>query len=122
MTGKPLTAEQLVEVILAYTRQPPVQRAGIILSVERPGDDTGVVVRFSAARHAALQPWGQNSWEHSLRVTAGRKALLRSSGSSSLDYLQKANAYCDFARALDEALSRPPDVPLEATITVTQQR
>lgn len=122
MSGKPFTAEQFVELLLAYTRQPPAQLSGIMLSVERPGDDTGVVVRFSTVGQADLQPGGQKSWEHSMRVTAGRKALLGSSGSGSPDYLQKANAYRDFARALDEALSRPPDEPLEAIITVAQQR
>jgi hypothetical protein len=122
LAGKPLTAEQFVDLILAYTRQPPPQLPGITLSAEWAGDDAGVVIRLSKVKQKASQGGSQKGWNHSVHVSSGREALLGSSGSSGYDYGQKAEAYRDFARALDLALSHLPDEPIDAIVTVVQEK
>ena len=122
LVGKPLTAEQFVDLILAYTRQPPPQLPGITLSAEWAGDDAGVVVRLSKVKQKAIQGGSQKGWNHSEHISSGREVLLSSSGSSSYDYGQKAEAYRDVARALDLALSHLPDEPIDAIVTIVQEK
>lgn len=110
-----------MEWILAFTQQPPKQLPGMTLSAERSGDDTGVVIRVSAVRQKAFHAGSQKGWDGNVRVSAGRKVLLSSSGGSSYDYGQQPEAYQDLARALNDALSRPPDEPLEALVTVVEE-
>ena len=122
LVGRPLTAEQFVDLILAYTRQPPPHVPGITLSAEWTDGDSGVVVRLNKVRRKAIQGGSQKGWDLSEHVSSGREALLSSSGASSYDYGQKAEAYRDFALALDLALSDLSEVPINAIVTVVQEK
>jgi len=105
-------------------RLPPPQFAGITLSAERAGDDTGIAIRLPPVLRKG-SPSGrvgrQGGWETSERVAAGRKVLLASSGASAYDYRLNASACEDLAQALHTALSRPPDEPLEVLVTISRQ-
>jgi hypothetical protein len=122
---KPLTADQFVGLILAFTKQPPQQLPGIALSAERTGDDTGVVIRLKPIKQKTiptLQVGNDKGWETSEYVTVGRKNLLGSSGGDDFEHGQREGTYREFASALAKALTRPPDEPMEAIITVVQQK
>jgi hypothetical protein len=120
--GKPLGSAQFVELILAYTRQPLATIPGITLAVERAGDDTGIVIKLTRVKQRALQDGGQKGWQHNERISSGCEVLLGSSGSSSDDYGRKSDGYRDFAIALDTALDALPNEPLEAIISIVQEK
>lgn len=96
------------------------QVPGITLSADRAGGDTGVVIRIRTVAER-LQGDGRG-WNHCELVRVARDNLLGSSGASSYEHLQDADAYDAFRRAYSEALSRPLDEPLEAIISVVQEQ
>jgi hypothetical protein len=88
----------------------------------RTGDDTGVVIRVTPVRQEAFQGGSRKGWQVDEHVAAGRKALLGSRGSRSFDYGRSADGYRDLARAIGEALSRPPDEAWESFVSDVQER
>ena len=97
--GKPLTAERFVELILAYTQQPPSQLPGITLSACASGRRHR---RCCSARYSQEECSSRSEpkgWDVSEHVTAGREPLGGLFGGPTYDYGRKADAYHDFARA-----------------------
>ena len=121
MEGKPLSSDAMVGVILNFTRKQPKGAETLRLSVNRPGDDTGAVVRVRLTGEKAHPDQILKGWDSYVRVALGGETLQLGSGTSSLDHERSPEAYEDFAAAIDKALAGPSDQELTVNVHLMRE-
>jgi hypothetical protein len=109
--GRPLSPRSFIGVLLRVTTEPPEGVLGVELTASRDEDLTGMVLQVKLLETAARKTGTQVFWSTSFTVVAGTKALLSSSGSTSIEYGRTEKAYEELARAISQAVSSAPDLP-----------
>jgi len=117
LTNSPLTSEKFLNVLLHGPNSP--EMLGVEVRAGRDDDLTGVSFRIKLTNKRKKE--SQDGWDSRERVKLGEKSLLGSSGGSSLDYGASREAYKDLAKAIDQALDSPPDVPFEINVSLIRK-
>ena len=115
MQGRPLEAVGFVGLVLDFVRSRPQGVGSLLLSVDRPGDDTGAMLTV------CLGPVGQhdNSWiAASEWGRVGKHSILGAGGSMNRDYARTAEAWDDLLHGVGEALTAAPEVPVTIRVSI----
>ena len=122
LRNRPLTAEKLVDVLIATAANLPTKAEGIKLTAIRPGDGTGVTIVVELTTERIFQAGTQKGWAGSPHVGLGKKVLYSSTGGWSRDYGLTQEAHKDLRKALAKALAAPPDTPFMARAALIGER
>jgi hypothetical protein len=119
MKGHPLDVTALARFAMAVTKPLPPGVAGVILLIEREGDDSGVNVTVSLSKG---EPQSDSfSFGESVRV--GQQSLLGAGGGFSWDhYGSGAEHWDDFKKALQKAFDLGPDKTVTARFRIERQK
>jgi hypothetical protein len=117
--GEPLTAQKVVDLVVALLSKPPSEVGGIRLQIDREGDNTGVRVSIGLLprRRNVLGVPGKYIFEKF--ITVNGKGLYGTMGSHA------AQGLADdiwFARYLQNALDGPIDTCLEVRLTAWEEK
>src|SRR5262249_25454161 len=106
---------------LAGLRGLPDDSPGAELSVERDADGSGAVAEYRLLRRRYPRPaqatWGMNGWV----IVGGRRVWSTTSGVAYRHGLTDEH-WRDFATALAEALSAPPEVAVSIRVRATTEQ
>jgi hypothetical protein len=129
LKGKPMSADDCVEMLLAITKFVPANASGLCVAIDRDGDDTGMGLEIRLLPRSDPRPGESvhlrreevirldgNHFHSSGSATAG----ISSDDSVPYDWSRKDLAH--FARQLKAALESPSDKQLQVRILIVRGR
>jgi hypothetical protein len=106
VVGQPLTAENVVAALAQLQRERPADRPGFSFLAERPGSRHGFLVQIRW--ETEKERGNAGSWNYNTNIGLANESLHNSSGSRSLESLDK-NEFAEERRALLKALAGEPN-------------
>lgn len=119
--GESLTSEKFIRILLHVARDTPKGATGIRIKAVRHEDLTGVDLNVRLPTHKVPSLGEPPGWHNNEMVIVGKESILGSYGTSSLGYLRKLDAYDDLKKAIDKAVSSPPNLPFIIRATLIQE-
>ncbi|MFI5403911.1 MAG: hypothetical protein ACHQ1G_13315, partial [Planctomycetota bacterium] len=115
LKDRPLTADALVNAVVALTTAPPKGAAGFSLSAVRDEEGTGIAIRVTLDQ-ARRERGGW--WSHCESLQAGRRQVLNSCGSCSDEYARSRECWEDLEKHPAAVLAGDPSVAFEAVLSL----
>lgn len=107
LKGESLTSEKFIEILLQFTTNIPKGSTGIRVKALRYEDLTGVDLIVKLPTHKITARSDHPSWDFNERVIVGNNDIHNSFGHSS----RVPKTYNNLKKAIDKALSSPPNLP-----------
>jgi hypothetical protein len=107
LKGKALTSEKFIGILLHFATDIPKDSAGIRVKALRYEDLTGVDLIVKLPTHKFPARSDPPGWNCNNRVTVGNNDIYNSFGTGSFE----PEDYNDLKKAIDKALSSPPNLP-----------
>jgi hypothetical protein len=120
LKGKPLTAEDMVGLLLSVTRNLPPGSTGIEIRADRVGDDTGVTLSMRLIK-AIPQTSPGKRWGYTIHIIVGDEPVMMQSGSGSYERSQTDETYEWLAKALSESLKSPPEEAVRLRLSIGRE-
>jgi hypothetical protein len=129
LKGKPMSADDFVELLLVITKVVPASASGLCLAIDRDGDDTGMQleIRLLLGKDAGPGESVHLRREETIRLGGNhfRSSMGASAGIGSDDstpFAWSRKDLNDFAQQLKAALESPSDKQLQVRISITRGR
>ncbi len=116
--GRPLTADMYLDLLLRVAWEEVEGATGICLKAIRYDDLGGVTLKVRLLATKARHAGSQMGWSYSTMARVNGKVECSSSGSASLKYSRKREAYDDLEKAINKAVTSRSDVLFELTIEI----
>jgi hypothetical protein len=129
LKGKPISAEDFVEMLLAITKFVPANASGLSVAIDRDGDDTGMQLEIRLLARNDPKP-GQSVHLRRVEIIrlggdhfhSGLSATAGISSDDSVPYDWSRKDLNHFARQLKAALESPSDKQLQVRISLARGR
>lgn len=112
LKGEALTSEKFIKILLHFATDTPKGSAGIQIKALRYEDLTGVDLIVKFPTHKVLARPDHPGWDCNKRVIVGNNDIYNSFGTGSKRSLCEPEDHNDLKKAIDKALSSPPNLPL----------
>ena len=116
------TGEAFVSLILQVTRYTPKGATGARIRIRRDSDLSGVTILVRLETRRVFQAGSQKGWDVGETLRVGGHGLAGSAGMKSLEHGREAEAWVDYAEALERALARPVTEVIEGDVRVVRER
>jgi hypothetical protein len=120
LEGKPLTAEDIVDLLLSVTRNLSPGSTGMEIRADRVGDDTGITLSIRLIKAIPQTDPGRH-WGHTIYIIVGDEPVMMRSGSGSYEHSQTDETYEWLVEPLSESLKSPPEEAVRLRLSIGRE-